>query len=499
MKKISLLVCLALFLMSFYGCGNGQAETRFSYVSEKVLSSQGKDFFVRVGNSYDSIKMLAEINEKHVARVYNIIGDSQDPKYEMFVIYGDKEFGPYTYVSERVIEFQDGIAFYARDNSDNTVRFDNGFPVHTGEDVKNYIVTDKRETTIPYEIEESSLQQVNGKIAFEIPDLFGWSFFSLPESPTYKIVYDFKELAEEYDASWNLCELDGKLYFEARRGGGESFIIADGKPMDVLLENVHGLSVVGNDISYWGERNGEPAVVINKKILDGIFVGEPKFANGVVYFVTKEADEKEYLYYGDEKFGPYDVVDDRAFNESIGNHVVFEMSNLGADGERIFIDGKIFGPYDTSGTYELDGEELYFLASSAGEIRLKLYRASDGKVIEENLEAVPSIVNGKIISEKWLYEDDSPYPTGSEYYVDGENISKKYEDKYSSIHPGKLGGQVVLFAQEAYEEHGSFFIIIDGEEYGPFPNNDSRMGFNGKMTIEVLDELGKKELYVSLL
>ncbi len=532
-----------LFLVALSGCQHEKIETKFSVVPEVIMSSLGESFFTRVGNSYDNIVLLPEINEKIVAIATNNISDSS---HEMFVVYGDKEFGPYSYVGN-VIDFQDGIAFYARENTSDIMMIKNGVDVHMGEDRADYIVTDRYSTDIskmilPYEV--SSLYEVNGKLAFDVLNYTKWShcadtdyWCTQSEYSYFDLFYDFEEIGGQYDSASNLFELDGKLHYQAAEGkknfiiaddgkligdqydSVENFvkleeklyylatkdekkvIVADGKPIDTPFEEVYGLSLTNGVFSYCGTKDGKTSIVINDATIpvQDSSCGNLKTLDGKIVFVAEKDVSENYIYYGDKKIGPYKAVE----AVKLGDHVIFKMINFDEESAKfVFVDGKTFGPfgYIPDGGVMEDLGEIYFTAKRTLTSPYQLHRVSDDKIVAENSDEDPEIKNGRIVYTKYVYEGDSPFPSGFEFYVDGENLSKKYKGRFSSFSAFNFKGDFAVFASKAMDgspdNDGQFYIIMNESEYGPFPESDFYFYENGKLFLKTTNVSGKKELYV---
>ena len=235
---------------------------------------------------------------------------------------------------------------------------------------------------LPYEV--SSLYEVNGKLAFDVLNYTKWShcadtdyWCTQSEYSYFDLFYDFEEIGGQYDSASNLFELDGKLHYQAAEGkknfiiaddgkligdqydSVENFvkleeklyyvatkdekkvIVADGKPIDTPFEEVYGLSLTNGAFSYCGAKDGKTSIVINDTAtpVQSSFCGDLKTLDGKIVFVAEKDVSENYIYYGDEKIGPYKAIE----AVKLGDHVIFKMINFDEESAKfVFVDGKTF-------------------------------------------------------------------------------------------------------------------------------------------------------------
>ncbi|MBT3864783.1 hypothetical protein HOF67_02005 [Candidatus Peregrinibacteria bacterium] len=479
MRKTILLPSIILASVLLFGCQNTEEPSQFSIVPEITITSKDKIFFEKIGNNYDEITIEEEINGKIVIRGDNVIStDPYDEEY--YIVYDNKEFGPYTNVSD-LTKFKDGIAFFAK------------------KDGKSYIITDKTQTKLTSNFAQISyLKEVAGKFTFKVDKYTDWDG---PVGTIYtRLFHDFKEIGKEYDSVDNLDKIDGKLYYTAEKNS-ETFIVnlEDESPIKTNLNEIISIIKYNDELSYYGKKDNKVFIVIGEKtfgpfdsIEDIYHLSKDKSA---LIFATKNSNNEVYLQYHDQNIGPYDRIERPVdFDE----HVIYKFTSTENETstQHLFVDGKILGPYKKIDNIKKDGDDLFFTTKESSSQPYKLHRASDDKIIAESIYTPPSTIDGKIITEKHFYEDKySMGPSRKEFYIDGVNMSEKYKNEFQSLIYTNINNKLVLQGEK--ENDDNFYHIIDNTEYGPFPTYKRSFHIKDNYFILLENKEGQEELYMA--
>ena len=438
-----------------------------------LKSRFSKTEFVKIGDEYDSIYSLTNVNDKFA---YLVFADNTN-----FFVYDGKEYG--------------------------------------------------RE---PGYDETNSPTIVNGKLAYVTTKDEDTKLSRRDVHVNYKntLIYDGKEFAK-YESIDEITEVAGKLAFTGSKNG-KSFVVYDGKEKETTNDNIEIIDI-GGKITYIDHTEDTPGgfprseFVVHDwksgKEYDSIYLLK-NVGGKVAYQVTSRSPYKEFLVYDGIEYGKeyntfvYSFIgeklayiasqDGKSFIVYDGKEIGKEYDSVdsisGIDGKlgyTAYKDGKSFIVYDgkeigeaeayTDATLtDLNGKPVYIFGKSYKKDYKKIIFYNGKKTVVNQVP--PFLAQGMAsVAGKIAYIDDTR--SGKQFVVYDGKKGKAY-DYVSDI--TDVGGKLMYGVNNDNKQ----FFVYDGKEIGerndwpsvPFIIN-GKLGFSGSKNGKTFIFYDGKEIY----